>query len=424
MPATSQVAPDQKLERYGELTVRVALNLQPGQRLLIIGPLMNGGVSLEAAPLVRHIAASAYRAGAELVEAIWGDEALQLARFGNARRDTFSHFSSWLPKALAEHAEGGNAVLSIYANDPDLLQHESTDLAGALQQATSRSMIPFRELISRNQTNWSVIATAGGAWAEKVFPEAPPDQRLSLLRDAIQRLCRLDRLDPVAAWQQHIAALAARSDFLNRKRYTALKFTGPGTNLTVGLPAAHLWVSGASTSRNNIRFVANLPTEEVFTIADRHRVSGTVRATKPLSYSGTLIEDFSLTFDEGRVIDVKAGRGESVLRQLVETDASAGRLGEVALVPHGSPIAQSGRLFYNTLFDENAASHVALGTAYKFTLTGADTMTDDQFEQAGGNRSAIHVDFMIGSGELDVDGMLAAGGAEPLMRRGEWAADV
>jgi len=424
MPATSQVAPDQKLERYGELTVRVALNLQPGQRLLIIGPLMNGGVSLEAAPLVRHIAASAYRAGAELVEAIWGDEALQLARFGNARRDTFGHFSSWLPKALAEHAEGGNAVLSIYANDPDLLQHESTDLAGALQQATSRSMIPFRELISRNQTNWSVIATAGAAWAAKVFPEAPVDQRFSLLRDAIERLCRLDRPDPVAAWQQHIAALAARSDYLNRKRYTALKFSGPGTSLTVGLPPAHLWVSGASTSRNNIRFVANLPTEEVFTIADRHRVSGTVRATKPLSYSGTLIEDFSLTFDEGRVIDLKAGRGESVLRQLVETDASAGRLGEVALVPHGSPIAQSGRLFYNTLFDENAASHVALGTAYKFTLTGADAMTDDQFEQAGGNRSAIHVDFMIGSGELDVDGVLAHGGAEPLMRRGAWAADV
>ena len=282
MPATSQVAPDQKLERYGDLTVRVALNLQPGQRLLIIGPLMNGGVSLEAAPLVRHIAASAYRAGAELVEAIWGDEALQLARFGNARRDTFSHFSSWLPKALAEHADGGNAVLSVYANDPDLLQHESTDLAGALQQATSRSMIPFRELISRNQTNWSVIATAGGAWAAKVFPDAPPDQRLSSLRDAIERLCRLDRPDPVVAWQQHIAALAARSDYLNRKRYTALKFTGPGTSLTVGLPAAHLWVSGASTSRNNIRFVANLPTEEVFTAADRHRVSGTVQSTRHL----------------------------------------------------------------------------------------------------------------------------------------------
>ena len=423
MPATSQVAPDQKLERYGELTVRVALNLQPGQRLLIIGPLMNGGVSLEAAPLVRHIAASAYRAGAELVEAMWGDEALQLARFGNAPRDSFGQFSAWLPKALAEHAEAGNAVLSIYANDPDLLQHESTDLAGALQQATSRSMIPFRELISRNQTNWSVIATAGAAWAAKVFPDAPADQRFSQLRDTIDRLCRLDRPDPVAAWQQHIAALAARSDYLNRKRYTALKFSGPGTNLTVGLPEAHLWVSGASTSRNHIRFVANLPTEEVFTIADRHRVSGTVRATKPLSYSGTLIEDFSLRFEDGRVVEVKAGRGESVLRQLVETDAAAGRLGEVALVPHSSPIAQSGRLFYNTLFDENAASHVALGTAYKFTLTGADVMSDEQFEQAGGNRSAIHVDFMIGSGELDVDGVLAAGGAEPLMRHGEWVGD-
>jgi aminopeptidase len=424
MPASSLVAPDTKLERYGELTVRIALNLQPGQRLLIIGPLMHGGVSLEAAPLVRHITASAYRAGAELVEAIWGDEALQLARFRNAPRDSFGHFSSWLPKALAEHAEAGHAVLSIYANDPDLLQHESTELAGALQQATSRSMIPFRELISRNQTNWSVIATAGAAWAEKVFPDAPADQRFSQLRDTIDRLCRLDRPDPVAAWQQHIAALAARSDYLNRKRYTALRFTGPGTNLTVGLPAAHVWVSGASTSRNNIRFVANLPTEEVFTIADRHRVSGTVRATKPLSYSGTLIEDFSLTFADGRVVDVKAGRGESVLRQLVETDAAAGRLGEVALVPHSSPIAQSGRLFYNTLFDENAASHVALGTAYKFTLTGADVMSDEQFEQAGGNRSAIHVDFMIGSGELDVDGVLASGGAEALMRSGEWTGDA
>jgi len=424
MPASTPVAPDQQLERYGEIAVSVALNLQPGQRLLIIGPLMNGGVSLEAAPLVRQIAASAYRAGAELVEAIWGDEALQLVRFRNARRETFSQFSAWLPKALAEHAEAGDAVLSIYANDPDLLQHESTDLAGALQQSTSRSMMAFRELISRNQTNWSVIATAGAAWADKVFSDAPQDQRFTKLRDTIDRLCRLDRPDPVAAWQQHIAALAARSDFLNAKHYGALKFSGPGTDLTVGLPRAHVWVSGASTSRNNIRFVANLPTEEVFTIADRHHVSGTVRATKPLSYSGTLIEDFSLRFEEGRVVEVKARRGESVLRQLVDTDASAGRLGEVALVPHGSPIAQSGRLFYNTLFDENAASHVALGTAYKFTLSGADAMTDEQFEQAGGNRSAIHVDFMIGSGELDVDGVRADGAAEPLMRRGEWTGDA
>jgi aminopeptidase len=412
---------EQRLAAYGELAVRVALNLQPGQRLLVIGPLMNGGVSLEAAPLVRHIAASAYRAGAPLVETIWGDEQLQIARFTHAPRDSFSNFSAWLPGALAEHAKAGHAVLSVYANDPDLLQHQSSALAGALQQATSHSVTAFRDQISRNQTNWAVIAGASAAWAAKVFPEVPAGLQLDELWRTIERLCRLDRPDPVEAWKTHLASLAARSADLNQRRYAALRFKGPGTDLTIGLPARHKWVSGASTSRQGIEFVANLPTEEVFTMADRHRVSGTVRATKPLSYSGTLIEDFSLTFADGRVTSVSAKRGESVLQQLVATDASAGRLGEVALVPHGSPIAQSGRLFYNTLFDENAASHAALGTAYKFTMDGADAMSDEEFERAGGNRSAIHVDFMIGSGEVDVDGVTAEGSAQPVMRRGEWA---
>jgi len=409
---------------YADLTVDVAINLQPGQRLLIIGPLMNGGVALEAATMVRRIAASAYRAGAELVEAIWGDEALQLVRFHHARKETLGEFSAWLPRALEDHAKAGHAVLSVYANDPDLLQHAPPDLVGALQQATSRAVVPFREHISRNATNWGVVAAASEAWAAKVFPEVPRDQQLSRLWDTIATLCRLDRPDPIAAWKEHLAALAARSEYVNRKRYTALRFAGPGTDLTVGLPAGHIWVSGASVTQSGIRFVANLPTEEVFTIADRNRVEGTVRATKPLSYGGTLIDDFSLRFEGGRVVDFKAARGEAVLRQLVETDAAAGRLGEVALVPHSSPIAQSGLLFYSTLFDENAASHVALGSAYKFTLTGADAMSDAEFEQAGGNRSAIHVDFMIGSGEVDVDGVLDAGLQEPLMRGGEWAREV
>ena len=411
---------DQRLDAYAELTVRVALNVQPGQRVLIVGPLMNGGVSLDAAPLVRQIAASAYRAGAVLVEAIWGDEDLQLARFRDAPRDSFSNFSAWLPRALSEHAEAGGAVLSVYCNNPDLLQHEPADLAGALQQATSRSVMAFRELISRNQTNWAVVAAADAAWAAKVFPEAPEAEQQTLLWDTISRLCRLDRPDPTAAWREHLAALAARSDQLNRRHYSALHFTGPGTDLTVGLPDGHIWVSGASTSRNGITFVPNLPTEEVFTIADRARVDGIVRATKPLNYAGTLIEDFTLRFEAGHVVDLAAARGQAVLQQLVDTDEAAGRLGEVALVPHMSPIAQSGRLFYNTLFDENAASHVALGTAYKFTLNGADAMTDEQFLQAGGNRSAVHVDFMIGSSALDVDGILADGRAEPLMRHGDW----
>ena len=409
------------LDTYAELAVRVALNLQPEQRLLVIGPLMNGGVSLEAAPLVRLIAASAYRAGAALVEVLWGDEPLQLERFRHARADTFSNFSAWLPDALAAHAEAGHATLSVYANDPDLLHEVPSERAGALQQATSRSVTPFRELISRNHTNWAVIAAPSAAWAAKVFPEAARDEQRDQLWATIQRLCRLDHPDPVAAWRDHLAGLQAQSDRLNERRYSALKFSGPGTDLTVGLPPAHIWVSGASTSRNGIRFVPNLPTEEVFTIADRHRVEGVVRSTKPLNYAGSLIEDFSLTFADGRVVDLKAARGEAALRHLVDTDASAGRLGEVALVPQSSPIAQSGRLFYNTLFDENAASHVALGTAYKFTLGDADAMTDEEFERAGGNRSAVHVDFMIGSAQLDVDGVTGGGAStEPLMRRGDW----
>ena len=411
---------DRQLEAYAELTVRIALNLQPGQRLLIVGPLMNGGVSLEAAPLVRHIAARAYAAGAELVEAIWGDESVQLARFHHARRETFGAYSAWLPEALAAHAQAGNAVLSLYANDPDLLAREPADLAGTLQQATSRAVVGFRELISRNEINWGVVAASSEAWAAKVFPDAPTGERYGRLWDTIAALCRLDRPDPVAAWQDHLTALATRSEALTTRAYRDLRFTGPGTNLTVGLPAGHIWMGGAAVSRNRIRFVPNLPTEEVFTIADRHRVSGTVRATKPLNYAGTLIEDFDLRFEDGRVVELSARCGGPVLQQLVDTDAAAGRLGEVALVPHTSPIAQSGRLFYNTLFDENAACHVALGTAYKFTLRGADAMSDDEFERAGGNRSAVHVDFMIGSPELDVDGVLADGTTEPLMRRGDW----
>ena len=243
---------------------------------------------------------------------------------------------------------------------------------------------------------------------------------MTALWSAIERLCRLDRPDPIAAWETHLAGLAARTDHLNAKRYTALRYSGPGTALTIGLPDGHVWVGGRSTSAAGVRFAPNLPTEEVFTMPHKDRVDGTVRSTKPLSYGGTLIEGFSLTFAEGRVVDVTAEKGEDVLRRLVKMDGGAARLGEVALVPHNSPVAQTGVLFYNTLFDENAASHVALGAAYKFTLRGGELMDDEEFERVGGNRSATHVDFMIGSPELDVDGVLAAGGSEPVMRRGDW----
>jgi aminopeptidase len=411
---------DRTLQAYAQLTVKIGLNIQPSQRLLIIGPIANGGVSLEAAPLVRHITAAAYAAGARLVETLWGDEMLLAARFAHAPRDSFEEFSGWLPQALRQHVEQGHAVLSIYANDPDQLKDAPPELVAIVQQATARGVHSFRELISRNQTNWSVVAAVAASWAARVYPGVEPHEQVRCLWEAIIQLCRLDRPDPIDAWEQHLKALSTRTDRLNQKQYSALRYRGPGTELTIGLPAGHLWVGGRSVSATGIAFAPNLPTEEVFTIPHRDRVDGTVRSTKPLSYGGTLIEGFSLRFAEGRVVDVQAERGEAVLRRLVQMDEGAARLGELALVPHTSPVAQTGVLFYNTLFDENAASHVALGAAYKFTLRGGEGMSEEAFERAGGNRSATHVDFMIGSAELDVSGVLPNGTVEPVMRRGAW----
>lgn len=412
---------ERRLEIYAELAVKIALNVQPGQRLMIIGPLANGGASLEAAPLVRKIAAFAYDAGAPLVEAIYGDEALQLIRFMHAARSSLSEYSAWLPDALVKHVEGGHAILSVYANDPDLLKDEPPELVSTVQEATARDVRPFREHISRNQTNWAVVAAASAGWAARVFPQLPGEQATSRLWEEIGRLCRLDAPDPMAAWEAHLAALERRARYLNTRKYSALKYSGPGTDLTLGLPDGHIWVSGRTASRAGIPFTANLPTEEVFSIAHRDRVDGWVRSSKPLSYGGTLIDGFSLRFARGRVVEMKAEKGEAVLKRLLDADDGARRLGEVALVPHSSPVSQSGLLFFSTLFDENAASHVALGNAYKFTLEGSERMSNEDFEKAGGNRSSIHVDFMIGSGELDVDGVLPGGVTEPVMRQGEWS---
>ena len=411
---------DDILRKYADLTIRVGLNLQPGQRLAIIGPLANGGVSLDAAPLVRCLAETAYCAGASYVEAIWGDEALQLVRFSHAPRDSFEATSRWLGPALLEHVQAGDAVLFIFANDPDLLGDRDPEQITSVQLATARAFRPFRDLIAKNATNWTIVAAASAAWARKVFPEAAPDVALARLWGAIASLCRLDNPDPTAAWRAHLAALDARKDRLNARHYSALLYTGPGTNLTIGLPDGHVWITGQSRSRSGILFAANLPTEEVFTMPHKDRVDGIVSATKALSYGGSLIEHLRLRFSGGRIVEASASAGEEVLRGLLATDEGAARLGEIALVPHGSPISKSGLLFYSTLFDENAASHLAVGSAYKSTLSGGEEMSDEEFEGAGGNRSATHVDFMIGSGELDVDGRHADGTTEPVMRSGEW----
>jgi len=257
-----------------------------------------------------------------------------------------------------------------------------------------------------------------------VFPKDTAQDAEKRLWDAVFKVCRIDEPDPAVFWKQQVDNLCKRKEYLTAKHYSALQFTGPGTNLTVGLPDGHIWGGGSSKTPSGISFVPNLPTEEVFTLPHKNKIEGTVTATKPLSCQGNLIENFSLTFSEGKVVKFSAEKGEETLRNLLETDQNSKSLGEVALVPHQTPISQSGLIFLNTLYDENASNHLALGNAYRFTLEGGTTMSDEEFTQAGGNDSLIHVDFMFGSGEMDVDGLLADGATEPVMRAGEWAFDL
>jgi aminopeptidase len=279
-------------------------------------------------------------------------------------------------------------------------------------------------LKSKNITNWGVISAPVDGWAAKIFPDLPAERRKSKLWDIIFDICRVKYDDPAAAWQDHIKQLDARGEYLTKKDYTAMKLTSDGTDLTIGLPNGHIWESGRMSAQNGIEFIANLPTEEIFTMPHREKTEGVVCATKPLSYGGSLVEDLSLTFSAGRVVKATAKKGEESLRNLLETDEGASALGEVALVPHSSPISQTGLIYHNILIDENASCHLALGQAYRATIKNGAAMSDEEFAAAGGNQSMIHTDFMVGSGDMDVDGIREDGTAEAILRGGEWAFEV
>lgn len=405
--------PTALIERYAHVAIQVGLNLRAGQRLLIYAP-------TEAVPLVRALARRAYQSGARFVDVIFEDEDVDLIRFQNAPRDSFTEFNTWLTDALSNYAERGDAFIIIVAKNPNLLEGQDAELIRVAEATRNQYMRPFRELVSENAFNWTLFSLPIPSWAQQVFPNLPPEQHLARLWQVIFHVTRIDQPDPVAAWQAHIRHLTQRADYLNHKNYSALKFTAPGTQLMVGLPRGHRWIGGQQVARNGIAFTPNLPTEEVFTLPDKDRIEGIVTSSRPLHLRGSLIRDFTLTFHEGKAINVTARQGESLLRQQIETDQGAARLGEVALVPASNPIAQSGILFYHTLFDENAATHLALGRAYSFTLDGGEAMPDTDFSAAGGNLSLIHTDFMIGSAEMDVDGVFQDGRVEPLMRRGDW----
>jgi aminopeptidase len=405
---------EQKLEKYADVLIRVGLNLRAGQRLFLRAP-------IEAAPFVRLITQKAYQAGARLVDVSWNDEQILLTRMQYAPHDSFEESSTWLPDAIAAHIERGDAYMAIAAGNPELLSGQDPENVATVQQIAYKNAAKQLQLIQKNVTNWLVASIPVGPWSAKVLPNVPEAEREAKMWDVIFEMCRIEGDDPVAGWWQHVKNLDSRSDYLNQKQYATLKYSGPGTDLTLGLPKDHIWLSGGITAKNGVYFTANVPTEEVFTMPHKDKVNGTVWATKPLNLQGTLIENFSVTFENGRVVKATAEKGEVTLNAFLDTDEGARRLGEVALVPHSSPISQSGLTFFNTLYDENASSHLALGSAYNFTLKGGTEMNDDQFLAAGGNRSITHVDFMIGSEQFNVDGVTEDGAVEPILRGGEWA---
>jgi aminopeptidase len=404
---------DVKLDRLGEVAVKVGLGLQPGQELVMTAP-------IDALPLVRRITEHAYKAGASLVTTLFSDEEATLMRFRHAPDGSFDTASGWLFEGMANAFRNGAARLAIAGENPSLLSGQNPDRVARANRARSRAYQPALELIAGFDINWTIVSYASAAWAKSVFPDENETVAVAKLWDAIFSASRVDRVDPVAAWAEHNEALHARTKLLNAKRYHALHFTGPGTDLVVGLADDHEWEGGAGTAKNGIVCNPNIPSEEVFTTPHKDRVSGTVTSTKPLSYQGTLIDEISVRFEEGRIVEATARTGADVLNKVLETDEGAARLGEVALVPHSSPISASGLLFYNTLYDENAACHIALGQAYAKCIRGGDTMTADELSAKGANRSLIHIDWMIGSGEVDIDGLSESGAAEPIMRKGEW----
>jgi len=403
-----------KLDRLAEVAIKVGLQLRPGQDLLVTAPAV-------ALPLVRKVAEHAYRAGAGLVTPILSDEAVTLSRYRFAQDDGFDRAAGWLYEGMSKAFAANTARLAIVGDNPMLLSGEDPAKVARASKANSIAYQPALEKIVNFDINWNIIAYPSLSWAKQVFPQDEEGVAVAKLADAIFAASRVDTDDAVTAWQKHNATLRNRTEWLNAQRFHALHYSGPGTDLTIGLADGHEWVGGASTAKNGIICNPNIPTEEVFTTPHARRVNGHVVSTKPLSYQGSLIDGIAVRFDEGRIVEAKATRGEEVLNKVLDTDEGARRLGEVALVPHSSPISKSGLLFFNTLFDENAACHIALGQCYSKCFVGGEKLTPEQIAAQGGNKSFIHIDWMIGSDKIDVDGVHADGRRVPVFRKGEWA---
>lgn len=406
---------DQLIEKYANLFVTTGVNVQEGHTISL-------SCSVDNAKLARAIAKAAYEKGADEVLIDWTDDVISRMTYEFQSEETLTNVPKYRIEKMNYLLEKGASRIGIISSDPDNLSGLDGDKIAATQKAVSQALKPMREASQANKISWTLGAAASPKWAAKVFPDLETEEeQVDALWDAIFKAVHLYDEDPIATWAEKDKTLEAKAEELNKENFTALHYTAPGTDLTIGLPKGHRWEGAGSDNVRGERFMANMPTEEVFTAPDANRIDGVVVSTKPLSYAGSIIEGMEFHFENGRVTKVTADKGEEVIQKLIEQDEGAASLGEVALVPHESPISQSGLIFFNTLYDENASNHVALGSAYAFNLEGGTEMSEDELKEAGLNRSTTHVDFMIGSSEMDIDGIKEDGSRVPIFRNGTWA---
>lgn len=401
------------LDHYADITVNVGLNVQKDQEVMIFAP-------IESPEIVRKVVKKAYEAGARNVYVEWSDEALTRLRLSLAPEASLHTFPTWRARAHQELSDQNAAFLYIYSPNPELLNGIDAKRIAAAQKAAAAANKQFSNDKSSAKVSWTIISVPTQAWSKKIFPDLAADERMDALWKQIFAITRADAADPEDAWKKHIQSLSDKLDYFNTARFKKLHYKGPGTDLVIELPDKHLWAGGGMVNDQGIPFQPNMPTEEVFTLPLKTGVNGTVASTKPLNFGGNLINTFSLTFKEGRIVDYSAEQGLDTLRQIIETDEGSHYLGEVSLVPHHSPISDTNLIFYNTLFDENASCHLAIGHSYPFNYQGGRKMTLDKLSTHGANQSLMHVDFMIGSGELDIDAEAADGTLTPIFRNGNW----
>lgn len=405
---------EEKLAQYAKLAVQVGVNIQQGQYLLI-------NTSTEALPFARLVVDEAYKAGAGRVHVNLTDPFVQRALFDNASEEELGQFPKWIATQRDELIERKGALMWIDADDPDLLTGVEPSKLASHEKASGKALANYRKAVMNDDIAWSIIAVPSPKWAAKIFPDVEKSKQVETLWDAIFKTVRIGESDAVEAWKEHIANLKERAKQLNEMALTKLHYKAPGTDLTIELPKGHIWQSGSSLTPQDTTFIANMPTEEVFTLPYKYGVNGYVSNTKPLAYRGNIIDGFKLTFKNGKVIDAVADTGEALLKELIQIDGGASYLGEVALVPHQSPISESNILYFNTLFDENASNHLALGEAYPTCFEGGRKLTTEQLEERGINRSLAHEDFMVGSEHMNIDGTLPNGETVAIFRNGNWA---